>query len=80
MGTSQRLSTTIAIDAPTERVAEVMCDVEHWHEWTPSITSITRLGSGPFIVGSRALVRQPRLPPAVWTVTAIDPEIGRAHV
>lgn len=49
-----------------------MADTERWHEWTPSITSIKRLDSGPFTVGSRALIRQPKFPPALWTVTAID--------
>ena len=48
-----------------------MRDVERWHEWTPSITSIELLGPGPFQVGKRARVRQPKLPPAEWTVTEL---------
>lgn len=73
--TKPRFSISIDINAPAERVFEVMTDTGRWHEWTPSITSITRIGGGPFVVGSRALVRQPKLPPALWTVTAI--ELGR---
>jgi uncharacterized membrane protein len=69
----RQFSTTIDIDAPAERVWEVMSDIERWHEWTPSVTSIKRLGSGPLAVASRALVRQPKFPPAMWTVTAIEP-------
>jgi hypothetical protein len=61
------------IDAPPARAWEVMSDVVRWHEWTPSITSIKRLDDGPFGVGSRAIVRQPRFPPAVWKVSAIQP-------
>lgn len=66
-------STSIDINAAPEAVLAVMSDVEHWHEWTASVTSIKRYDAGPFVVGSRALVRQPKLLPALWTVTAIEP-------
>lgn len=69
----RRFTTSIDIVAPAERVFEVMKGVEQWHEWTPSITSIRRLDDGPFVVGSKAIVRQPGLPPAKWTVSAIVP-------
>jgi hypothetical protein len=49
-----------------------MRDVERWSEWTPTVTSITRLDEGPMTVGSRARVCQPKLRPAVWEVTEID--------
>jgi hypothetical protein len=64
---------TIDIAAPADRVFEVMSDMERWHEWTPSVTSIKRLGGGPFGVGSRLLIRQPKFPPALWKVAAIEP-------
>jgi uncharacterized protein YndB with AHSA1/START domain len=65
----------IAIDiaAPAERVWQVMSDIDRWHEWTPSVTSIRRIGGGPLAVGSRAVIRQPKFPPAMWKVAAIEP-------
>lgn len=64
---------SIDIAAPAGRVWEVMSDVERWREWTPSITTIRILGGGPFAVGARAIVRQPKLPPALWRVSSVDP-------
>ena len=72
----RQFSISIDIDAPADRVYEVMADTDRWHEWTPSVTSIKRLDSGPFVVGSRAVIRQPMFPPALWTVTAIDERKG----
>jgi uncharacterized membrane protein len=66
-------STSIDIDAPPARVWDVMSDVERWHEWTASITSIQRLDREPFGLGSRALVRQPKLPANYFKVTEFDP-------
>lgn len=60
----------IDIAAPPERVWQVMADVERWHEWTPSVTRVTLFGR-PLAIGSRALIRQPKFPPAWWKVSDV---------
>lgn len=66
------VSVTVNIDAPPEKVFAVLSDVERWPEWTSTMTSLRRAESGRFAVGSTALIRQPRLRPAVWQVTEFE--------
>lgn len=70
-------SRAIGILAPPDRVWQVMRDVERWHEWTASVTSVRIDGGGPLRAGARAWVRQPKFPPALWQVSEVD-DAGRS--
>ena len=66
-----RFMATIDIAARAQLVYEVYTDVERWPEWAASVTSVERLDQGPLRVGSRARIKQPRLPTTVWEVTEV---------
>jgi hypothetical protein len=64
---------SVEIHATPEKVWSELIDVERWPEWTPSMTKIERREAGPFGLGSRARITQPKLPPMIWTVTDFRP-------
>ncbi|GAY19347.1 SRPBCC family protein [Mycobacterium sp. shizuoka-1] len=64
---------TFTIDAPPELVWEVFTDVEHWPDWTPSVTRLTGLDGPQLAVGRRFSIKQPRLPRLHWIVTELTP-------
>ena len=67
----------IEIEAPPAKIWAVLMDVEHWPEWTSTMTSARRLEPGAFTVGSRTEIIQPKLRPAVWQVTELGEAAGR---
>jgi uncharacterized membrane protein len=66
------LETTVEIDAPQEDVWRVISDIEHWPEWTKSTTEASWLDGKEMGVGSRARIKQPRMPVLVWEVTELE--------
>lgn len=76
-----RVQFTIAreVDAAPDVVFAVMTDVERWPEWTPTVSRVERLSDAPGVplaLGSRLRIVQPKVPPAEWTVTALEPGRG----
>ena len=63
----------IDIDATPTTVWRTLTDVESWPDWTASMTKVERLQDGDLAVGSTARVTQPKLKPAVYTVTDCEP-------
>ena len=64
---------SIEIDAPPQLVWDVFSDVEHWPDWTASVTSLTGLDGPVLAVGQRFAIKQPGMQKLVWQVTEIDP-------
>jgi uncharacterized membrane protein len=64
---------SIAIDAPPQLVWDVFSNVEHWPDWTPSVTSLAGLDGSTLAVGRRFAIKQPGMQKLKWQVTDIDP-------
>lgn len=65
---------TVFIAAEPQQIWSVLANVSRWRDWTPTITSIDPLDSES--LGARYKVRQPKLPPAIWSVTQLNPSCG----
>jgi uncharacterized membrane protein len=68
-----RLQSSTEIEAPASRVWAIISDVERWPAVIETVTSVEPLTPGPLATGSRYRVVQPRLRPAVWSVTGYVP-------
>jgi uncharacterized membrane protein len=64
---------SIEIDAPPQLVWDVFSEVEHWPDWTASVTSLVGRDGPALAVGKRFAIKQPGMSKLVWKVTEIDP-------
>ena len=64
---------SVSVAAPREAVWRVLFDVAGWPEWLPTVSKVEPLDETPLGVGSRFVVHQPRLRPAIWVLSEIDP-------
>jgi hypothetical protein len=78
--TRTHFSITVDVPAPPPLVWSVLADVERWPEWTASISRVKRLSPRPLQVDSRVRIHQPKLPPALWRVTELNPGAGFSWV
>ena len=67
-----RFEQSIDIAAPQQRVWDVLTDVEAWPQRIETVDAVELLTPAPFGVGSRARVKQPKLPEGIWEVTVWD--------
>ncbi len=67
----------VDIAAPPSVVWSVLADVGGWPKWTTSVTSVVPEGAVGLAVGNRMRIVQPKLRPAVWTVTDCRPPHGQ---
>jgi hypothetical protein len=65
---------TSMITARPRDIFNVLIDLGRWSTWTKSITEMSILKNDQPGPGVKIKVLQPKLPPAIWTITALDPD------
>ena len=67
-----RFEKSIDIDAPQQRVWDVLSDLEAWPQRIETVDAVELLTPAPATTGSRVRLTQPKLPAGDWDVTAWD--------
>ena len=64
-----RFEQSIDIDAPQQRVWDVLSDLEAWPQRIETVDVVELLTPAPLGEGSRVRLKQPKLPEGIWEVT-----------
>ena len=67
-----RFEHSVDIDAPQQRVWEVLTDFEAWAQRIETVELAQLLTPAPAGEGSRVRLKQPKLPEGTWDVTVWD--------
>jgi len=67
-----RFEKSIDIDAPQQRVWDVLSDLEAWPQRIETVDTVELLTPAPIGTGSRVRLKQPKLPEGVWEITTWD--------
>jgi uncharacterized membrane protein len=67
-----RFEKSIDIDAPQQRVWEVLSDLEAWPRVVETVESVELLTPAPLARGSRVRLKQPKLPEGDWDIIVWD--------
>ena len=67
-----RFEKSIEIDAPQQRVWDVLSDLEAWPRRIETVESVELLTPPPLAKGGRVGLRQPKLPEGDWDITVWD--------
>lgn len=67
-----RFEKSVEIDAPQQRVWDVLSDLEAWPQRIETVDVVEVLTPPPISEGSRVRLKQPKLPEGTWDVTIWD--------
>jgi uncharacterized membrane protein len=67
-----RFEQSIDIDAPQQRVWDVLTDLEAWPQRIETVDVVELVTPAPLGKGSRVRLKQPKLPEGMWEVTVWD--------
>ncbi len=67
-----RFEKSIDVDAPQQRVWDVLSDLEAWPQRIQTVDVLELLTPAPIGKGSRVRLKQPKLPEGIWDITIWD--------